>query len=103
MILFLHPKINSTLRLDCSTEHNLPDSPFASPTKKSSFLLDMFSTGEDNLIASCPPLLPNAEVIKIQTRHEEAQLTRSQCNRLVAVDVQVLLGPWSHWNANLKL
>ncbi|KAG6526943.1 hypothetical protein ZIOFF_009030 [Zingiber officinale] len=37
-----------------STKHNLPDSPFASPTKKSSsFALDLFSTSEEDLIASC--------------------------------------------------
>lgn len=30
----------------CSPKHNLPDSPFASPTKPS-FVLDFFSSGED--------------------------------------------------------
>ncbi|XP_074574258.1 zinc finger CCCH domain-containing protein 53-like [Curcuma longa] len=35
-----------------SMEHNLPDNPFASPTKKSSFLLGMFSAGEDSVTDS---------------------------------------------------
>ncbi|RZR75006.1 hypothetical protein BHM03_00047540 [Ensete ventricosum] len=46
-------KVNFVSRFGCSAEHNLPDSPFASPPAKSPFMPDSFFSAGEDTSASC--------------------------------------------------